>query len=52
MAPGGGNPPGGGDKPPGLQIFKKLDDLIKAATDAEKKGFETEFVLAAYKEKK
>jgi len=47
--PGGGS--GSGDKPPGLQLFKKLDDLIKAAHEAQKKGFETEFVLAAYKEK-
>jgi len=50
MAPGE-DPPKSGDKPPGLQVFKKLDDLIKAAKDAEKKGFDTEFVLATYKEK-
>ena len=51
MAPDDGTgKPGGSDKPPGLQVFKKLDDLIKAAKEAEKKGFDTEFVLAVYKE--
>ncbi len=49
MAPGGDPPPGSGDKPPGLTVYKTLDDLLKADKDAKKKGFDTEYVLAVYK---
>lgn len=51
MSPGG-DPPGGGDKPPGLELFNDIEVLIKRVLELKKHGYKRfEFVLAKYDEK-
>lgn len=48
--PGGNPPPGGGDKPPGLEVFKSFEALKERYHELKEKGYDFEFVLAKYKE--
>lgn len=48
--PGQNPPPGTGDKPPGLEVFKTLEALTARVNDLRYKGYDFEFVLAKYKE--